>query len=150
MKIYVVFGFGGVSLEAINDPPKNGFCVPLQTEALLWRARDVIIFVENRKAVVLCSWAFITSGGTLSLVPCSYPDVPPSNANSSVRLSPWLQRSIKVRYAWLCCFFLVVLCLLHSFPIFYACFHMTLIDITVAEFGHTAREAQICSSFCIQ
>lgn len=39
--------------------------------------------------------------------------------------------------------FLVVLCLLRSFPVFYTCLHVTLIDITVAEFGHASKETQI-------
>lgn len=46
--------------------------------------------------------------------------------------------------------FLVVFCLLHSFPVFYTCLRVTRIDITVAMFGHDSREAWIGFYISIQ
>lgn len=85
-----------------------------------------------------------------SLIPYGLPDEPSSSADGWVSLLPWVQWSIKGRCANVTVF-LVVLCLLPSpTSIFYACFRVTLIDVTVAKFGHPSREAWICSYFSIQ
>lgn len=82
-------------------------------------------------------------------IPYAYPDEPPSNADGWRGPHPDSSTPSRLGMLYFAAF-LVVSCLLHSFPVFCTCLCVTLSDIAVAEFGHASKEARFCSYFSIQ